>query len=404
MRQSLIIVGAGITGLTIAEHVSREYPTCHVQIVDKAEHIGGSVFDYKDPVTDIIIHEYGPHIFHTSDTEVWEYLNRFTQFNDYRHKVLAVHDDVYYPMPINLTTINKLFTGMNLDSAGAEQFIKHLAEQATAAMDEPFTDAYSKGLSLVGEELFNTFIANYSAKQWGVPMSELPASVIERLPVRFNENDRYFNDTHEGLPVNGYTEMLKAMLNGRRNIQLTLETDFCKGGPSSMRDNTLAIGIPTVFTGPVDAFYDNKHGLLQYRTLEFQTSRYIGAGDMQPTAVVNHVDADVPYTRTTDYKQFYPETAQFNRNSVIVKEFSREGKPGDNLFYPVNSEHDKLLMKRYRNEMESYDSRNVLFAGRLGAYSYINMDVAVRRAIDLYNSNIKPFLDGRTSNLNDRSM
>lgn len=308
----LVIVGAGIFGLTIAQQAVEKLGV-NVTIIDIRDHIGGNAYSYMDPETGAEIHKYGAHLFHTSNERVWDYVNRFTKFTDYVHRVYATHDGEVFPLPINLGTINQFFRA-NYTPAQAKALIDEQAGELAGTDPANLND---QGISLIGRPLYEAFIKNYTAKQWQTDPSELPASIIKRLPVRFNYNNRYFKDTWEGLPADGYTAWLERMIDDPR-ITVKLETDFFDETQPLNKRALLEAGVPVVYTGPVDRYFDYDLGELKWRTVDFKEVRY-DEGDHFGCAVMNFSDADVPYTRAIEFKNFNPErAAEQNPNKTVV--------------------------------------------------------------------------------------
>ncbi|MDE5641726.1 MAG: UDP-galactopyranose mutase, partial [Bifidobacterium castoris] len=363
----LVIVGAGIFGLTIAQQAVEKLGA-HVTIIDVRDHIGGNAYSYMDPETGAEIHKYGAHLFHTSNERVWDYVNRFTTFTDYVHRVYATHDGEVFPLPINLGTINQFFRA-NYTPAQAKALIEEQAGELAGTDPANLND---QGISLIGRPLYEAFIKNYTAKQWQTDASELPASIIKRLPVRFNYNNRYFKDTWEGLPTDGYTAWLERMIDDPR-ITVQLETDFFDETQPLNKKALLEAGVPIVYTGPIDRYFDYDLGELKWRTVDFKEVRY-DEGDHFGCPVMNFSDADVPYTRAIEFKNFNPERAaeQNPDRTVVWEEYSRFADRDDEPYYPINTSHDKARYARYKAMAEA-EPKGV-FGGRLGTYAYYDMD------------------------------
>ena len=282
----LLIVGSGLFGLTIAERAVAEHGA-KVTIIDRRSHIGGNAYSEADAQTGIEVHKYGAHLFHTSNPRVWEYVNRFTDFTGYQHKVYTTHRGVVYPMPINLGTINQFFqAAYTPDEARAL-----IAEQAGELAGTDPENLDEKGISLIGRPLYEAFIKNYTGKQWQTDPKDLPASIISRLPVRYTYDNRYFNDTHEGLPTDGYTAWLERMAD-HPDIEVRLDTDYFDTSQQLNRDAVRG-NLPVVYTGPVDRYFDHDLGELGWRTIDLETE-HLEVGDFQGTSVMNYADADVP--------------------------------------------------------------------------------------------------------------
>lgn len=381
----LVIVGAGIFGLTIAQQAVEKLGV-NVTIIDIRDHIGGNAYSYMDPETGAEIHKYGAHLFHTSNSRVWDYVNRFTKFTDYVHRVYATHDGEVFPLPINLGTINQFFRA-NYTPAQAKALIDEQAGELAGTDPANLND---QGISLIGRPLYEAFIKNYTAKQWQTDPSELPASIIKRLPVRFNYNNRYFKDTWEGLPADGYTAWLERMIDDPC-ITVKLETDFFDETQPLNKRALLEAGVPVVYTGPVDRYFDYDLGELKWRTVDFKEVRY-DEGDHFGCAVMNFSDADVPYTRAIEFKNFNPErAAEQNPNKTVVwEEYSRFANRDDEPYYPINTDEDKALYAQYK--AKAAGEPNVVFGGRLGTYAYYDMDQVFNQALISYEKQVEPLL------------
>ncbi|RSX44008.1 UDP-galactopyranose mutase [Bifidobacterium castoris] len=384
----LVIVGAGIFGLTIAQQAVEKLGA-HVTIIDVRDHIGGNAYSYMDPETGAEIHKYGAHLFHTSNERVWDYVNRFTTFTDYVHRVYATHDGEVFPLPINLGTINQFFRA-NYTPAQAKALIEEQAGELAGTDPANLND---QGISLIGRPLYEAFIKNYTAKQWQTDASELPASIIKRLPVRFNYNNRYFKDTWEGLPTDGYTAWLERMIDDPR-ITVQLETDFFDETQPLNKKALLEAGVPIVYTGPIDRYFDYDLGELKWRTVDFKEVRY-DEGDHFGCPVMNFSDADVPYTRAIEFKNFNPERAaeQNPDRTVVWEEYSRFADRDDEPYYPINTDDDKALYARYKAKAEA--EPKVVFGGRLGTYAYYDMDQVFNQALISFENQVAPLLAQR---------
>jgi UDP-galactopyranose mutase len=376
----LVIVGSGFFGLTIAERCARDLGL-RVLILERRPHIGGNAYSEKEPVTGIEIHRYGAHLFHTSNARVWEYANRFTGFTSYQHRVFSVYKGRVYPMPINLATICEYFGAvMSPDEARAL-----IAEQAAEVPAGQAGNLEEKAISLVGRPLYEAFFRGYTFKQWQTDPAELPAAVIDRLPVRYTFNNRYFNDTFEGLPVDGYTAWLERMLDHPR-IEVRLDTDF-----ASVRGDLLG-NVPVVYTGPLDEYFGYAAGDLGWRTLDFELE-VLGTGDFQGTPVMNYADSDIPFTRIHEFRHFHPERDWYPEDkTVIMREFSRFADRGDEPYYPINTPQDRDRLLAYR-DMAAREP-GVVFGGRLGTYKYLDMHMAIGSALSVYDNRVRPFFSG----------
>lgn len=385
LTADLVVVGSGLFGLTIAEQAATELGL-KVALLDRRSHIGGNAYSEKEKQTGIEVHRYGAHLFHTSNERVWEYVNRFTDFTNYVHRVYTRHNGIVYPMPINLGTINQFFNAA-YSPAEAKALI---AEQAGELAGTDPQNLNDKGISLIGRPLYEAFIKHYTAKQWQTPPEELPASIISRLPVRYTYDNRYFNDKYEGLPVDGYAAWLERMA-AHPNIEVHLNTDFFEPGHEYSRENVLG-QIPVVYTGPVDRYFDYAEGDLSWRTIDLE-EEVLPIEDFQGCSVMNYPDADVPFTRIHEFRHFHPERDYTKDATVIMREFSRFANKGDEPYYPVNTAVDREKLLAYRDLAKGED--NVLFGGRLGTYKYLDMHMAIASALSMFDNKIRPhFTDG----------
>ena len=380
MTADLVVVGSGLFGLTIAEQAATELGL-KVALLDRRSHIGGNAYSEKEKQTGIEVHRYGAHLFHTSNERVWEYVNRFTEFTNYVHRVYTRHNGIVYPMPINLGTINQFFNAA-YSPAEAKALI---AEQAGELAGTDPQNLNDKGISLIGRPLYEAFIKHYTAKQWQTPPEELPASIISRLPVRYNYDNRYFNDKHEGLPVDGYAAWLERMA-AHPNIEVHLNTDFFEPGHQYSRENVLG-QIPVVYTGPVDRYFDYAEGDLSWRTIDLE-EEVLPIEDFQGCSVMNYPDADVPFTRIHEFRHFHPERDYTKDATVIMREYSRFANKGDEPYYPVNTSVDREKLLAYRDLAKG--ENNVLFGGRLGTYKYLDMHMAIGAALSMFDNKIRP--------------
>ena len=378
----LVIVGAGLFGLTIAERCAAELGL-RVLILERRHHLGGNAYSERDPETNVEVHKYGAHLFHTSNERVWEYANRFTSFTDYRHRVFGKYQGQVYSLPMNLALINQFF-GKSHTPDEARALI---AEQSSEIATEDASNLEEKAISLIGRPLYEAFIKGYTAKQWQTDPTELSADIITRLPVRYTFQNGWFSDTYEGLPVDGYTAWLTRMAD-HPNIEVRLETDFF-----AVADDYRG-KVPIVYTGPVDEYFGSSEGRLSWRTVDLEES-VVDTGDFQGTGVVNYNDQDVPYTRIIEFKHFHPEREKTHLpgKSVIVHEYSRFAEEGDEPYYPVNTAEDRAKLLKYR-ELAAAEPM-VLFGGRLGTYKYLDMHMAIGSALSMYDNKLKPhFTEG----------
>ena len=382
MSYDIVVVGSGLFGLTVAERCANELGLS-VLILERRPHIGGNAYSETDPRTGIEVHKYGAHLFHTSNERVWSYVNRFTSFTSYVHHVYTNHDGVVYPMPINLATINQFFSAAySPDEARAL-----IAQQAGELAGKDPENLNDKGISLIGRPLYEAFIKEYTGKQWQTDPKDLPASIISRLPVRYTYDNRYFNDTYEGLPVDGYTAWLEKMADSPM-IDVHLSTDFFDTSQPYHRD-ALRGRVPVVYTGPVDRYFDYSQGALSWRTIDLEVE-YPQTGDFQGTSVMNYPDADVAYTRIIEPRHFHPERDYPRDRTVIMKEYSRFAGEGDDPYYPVNAPQDREMLLVYRDLVGQEEG--VFFGGRLGTYQYLDMHMAIGSALSMVDNRLVPFL------------
>lgn len=384
MDADLVVVGSGLYGLTVAERCAEEFGL-RVAVIDRRSHPGGNAYSERDPETGIEVHTYGAHLFHTSNERVWEYVNRFTRFTPYVHHVYTNVGGVVYPMPINLGTVNQFFSAAySPDEARA--LVRRQAGEITGEIE----NLEDKAVSLIGRPLYEAFIKGYTAKQWQTDPRDLPASVISRLPVRYTYDNRYFSDTHEGLPVDGYTAWIERMLDHPR-IELRLETDFFDAS-QPFNQAALVGSVPVVYTGPVDRYFDNVAGELGWRTLDFEREVH-ATGDYQGTSVMNYGDVDVPWTRIHEFRHFHPERDYPADRTVIAKEYSRFAVGDDEPYYPVNTAADRERLLAYR-DLAAAES-GVHFGGRLGTYQYLDMHMAIGSALSAVDNVIAGMLGRR---------
>ena len=380
MTADLVVVGSGLFGLTIAEQAATELGL-KVVLLDRRSHIGGNAYSENEEQTGIEVHRYGAHLFHTSNERVWEYVNRFTGFTNYVHRVYTRHNGIVYPMPITLGTINQFFNAA-YSPAEAKALI---AEQAGELAGTDPQNLNDKGISLIGRPLYEAFIKHYTAKQWQTPPEELPASIISRLPVRYTYDNRYFNDKYEGLPVDGYAAWLERMA-AHPNIEVRLNTDFFSDDHEYSREKVLG-QIPVVYTGPVDRYFDYAEGDLSWRTIDLE-EEVLPIEDFQGCSVMNYPDADVPFTRIHEFRHFHPERDYTKDATVIMREYSRFANKGDEPYYPVNTSVDREKLLKYRDLAKG--EQNVLFGGRLGTYKYLDMHMAIGAALSMFDNKIRP--------------
>ncbi|MFW6866575.1 UDP-galactopyranose mutase [Nocardioides sp. CPCC 206347] len=376
----LVVVGSGFFGLTIAERCAAELDL-KVLVLERRYHLGGNAYSEFEPETGIEVHKYGTHLFHTSNERVWEYVNRFTAFTNYQHKVFGKYQGQVYSLPMNLALINSFF-GKSHTPDEARALI---AEQSSEIATADAKNLEEKAISLIGRPLYEAFIKGYTAKQWQTDPTELSADIITRLPVRYNFDNRYFNDKFEGLPVDGYTAWLTRMAD-HPNIEVRVDTDWF-----DVQDEFKG-KVPVIYTGPVDEYFGNCEGRLSWRTVDLE-SEVVDVDDYQGTGVVNANDQDVPWTRVLEFKHLHPERTYLPGKSVVVHEYSRFAEDDDEPYYPINTAEDRAKLLKYRDLAEKEPM--VLFGGRLGTYKYLDMHMAIASALSMYDNKLKPyFADG----------
>ena len=379
----LIVVGSGFFGLTVAERAASQLGK-RVLVVERRAHIGGNAYSEPEPQTGIEIHKYGAHLFHTSNTRVWDYVRQFTEFTGYQHRVYAMYSGQAYQFPMGLGLVAQFF-GKYFTPDEARQLI---SEQAAEFKTDEAANLEEKAISLIGRPLYEAFVKGYTAKQWQTDPAELPAAIISRLPVRYNFDNRYFNDTYEGLPVEGYTKWLENMA-AHDLIEVRLDTDWFE-----VRDTLRAQSpdAPVIYTGPLDRYFDYADGKLGWRTLDFELE-VLACGDFQGTPVMNYNDLDVPYTRIHEFRHFHPERDYPTDKTVIMREYSRFADDDDEPYYPINTEADRALLSTYRaRARQETTSAKVLFGGRLGTYQYLDMHMAIASALNMYDNILAPHL------------
>ena len=359
MKYDYLIVGAGLYGVVFAHALHQAGK--RVLVIDRRNHIAGNI--YTENVHGINVHKYGAHIFHTSDKEVWEYVNRFAEFNNYVNSPVAVYHDELYNLPFNMNTFSKLW-GIKTPAEAKAKIAEQVAE---LNITEP-KNLEEQALSLVGRDVYEKLVKGYTEKQWGRDCKDLPAFIIRRLPCRFIFDNNYFNDRFQGIPMGGYTQMVEKMLDG---VEVRLNVDYF----DLIREQP-EIADKIVFTGCIDEFYQYKLGALQYRSVRFETEE-LDCENYQGNAVVNYTAREVPYTRIIEHKHF-----EFGKQptTIISREYSVEWKPGLEPYYPVNNEENAALYARYKELADQQG--NVIFGGRLGQYKYYDMDKVIRAALD----------------------
>jgi len=373
----VVIVGCGFYGATVAERAAAELGK-KVVILERREHIAGNAYTEDDRETGIEVHRYGAHLFHTSNEEVWNYVNKFARFTDYKHRVFTAHKGNIYSLPMNLATLCQFF-GRSFTPEEARALI---AEQTAELGGRSPANLEEKAISLIGRPLYKAFISGYTAKQWQTDPRELPENIITRLPVRFNFDSRYFSDKFEGLPEKGYTALFENML-AHENISVFCGVDFF-----DVRHLIRPV-VPIFYTGPIDRYFDFTEGALGWRTVDFE-KEVLNIGDFQGTSVMNYADEDVPYTRILEFRHFYPNRQYPSDMTVIFREYSRFAAGADEPYYPINTSKDDVIYERYRARAKA--ESGVIFGGRLGTYRYLDMHQAIGAALKAYENKLKPML------------
>ncbi|MGX9675250.1 UDP-galactopyranose mutase [Mycobacterium sp. HM-7] len=379
----LIVVGSGFFGLTIAERAATQLDK-RVLVVERRHHLGGNAYSEAEPETGIEVHKYGAHLFHNSNQRVWDYVRQFTDFTGYQHRVFAMYDGQSYQFPMGLGLVSQFF-GRYFSPDEARALI---AEQSAEIDTDDAQNLEEKAISLIGRPLYEAFVKGYTAKQWQTDPKDLPASIISRLPVRYNFDNRYFNDTYEGLPVDGYTAWLQNMAADER-IDVVLNTDWF-----DVRDRLRAESpdAPVLYTGPLDRYFDYSEGRLGWRTLDFEME-VLPIGDFQGTPVMNYNDPNVPFTRIHEFRHFHPERDYPTDKTVIMREYSRFANDDDEPYYPINTDSDRAILAAYRARAKAETEENrVLFGGRLGTYQYLDMHMAIASALNMYDNVLMPHL------------
>ena len=373
MRYDYLVVGAGLFGAVFASEMKKAGKKCLV--IDKRNHIAGNI--YTEQVKGIHVHQYGAHIFHTSDRKIWQYVNNLAEFNNNVNSPVAVYKDELYNLPFNMNTFAKMWN-IKTPKEAAQRIQSQIAD---LNITNP-ANLEEQALSLVGTDIYEKLVKGYTEKQWGRDCRELPAFIIKRLPVRFTFDNNYFNDAYQGIPKGGYTAMVEKLLEG---IDVKLETDFAeyarKENDTYVTKDGQHLFDKVLYTGMIDAFFDYCEGALEYRSLNFETELLEGEENYQGNAVVNYTEREVPFTRIIEHKHFefgsQPDT-------VITREYPKEWKRGDEPYYPVNDEKNAALYKKY--EALAHAEKNVLFGGRLGQYKYYDMDKVIAAALEMAES------------------
>ncbi|WP_096084897.1 UDP-galactopyranose mutase [Agaribacterium haliotis] len=372
-KDKIAVVGAGFSGAVIANLLAKE--GFYVDVLDSRDHIGGNCFTKRYEDSGVVEHVYGPHIFHTDNEDVWRFVTSLVKFRSYTNRVKSTVNGSVYSLPINLHTINQFFNKV-LSPGEAREFVSNMGDQSIA---DPVTFE-DQALKFVGKELYEAFFKGYTEKQWGVSPRELPASILKRLPVRFNYDDNYFSHRFQGMPEDGYTSIFEKLL-GHENINVVLGRDFSREDRKKYKH--------VFYSGAIDAWFGFEYGDLGYRTLEFKREVY--DFDFQGCAVMNYGDASVPFTRRAQHDYFSPwEEA---KKHVVYTEYSRASARGDTPYYPIRLVEEKELLKKYVERASK--EVGVTFVGRLGTYRYLDMDVTISEAMNVANQSIACWLEGR---------
>ena len=360
MHYDYLIVGAGLYGAVFAYEARKKGKTCLV--IEKRDHIAGNI--YCEDISGIHVHKYGAHIFHTSDKEIWDYVNQFAEFNNYINSPVAKYKDELYNLPFNMNTFSKMW-GISTPQEAKEIIAAQISD---LHITEP-QNLEEQALSLVGRDVYEKLVKGYTEKQWGRDCKELPSFIIKRLPLRFIYDNNYFNDRYQGIPIGGYTKIIEKLLEG---IDVRLNTDYLKS-----REELNALSDKIIYTGMIDQFYDYRLGVLEYRSVRFEMEE-LDMDNYQGNAVVNYTEREVPYTRIIEHKHF-----EFGKQptTIISREYSSEWKKGDEPYYPVNSDKNNALYEQYKVFAEK--ENKVIFGGRLGEYKYYDMDKVIAAALDM---------------------
>lgn len=360
MKYDYLVVGAGLYGAVFAYEAKKKGKTCLV--VEKRDHIAGNI--YCEDISDIHVHKYGAHIFHTSDKKIWDYVNQFAEFNNYINSPIARYKDELYNLPFNMNTFSKMW-GITTPQEAKDIIASQIAD---LHITEP-KNLEEQALSLVGRDVYEKLIKGYTEKQWGRDCKDLPSFIIKRLPLRFIYDNNYFNDRYQGIPIGGYTKIVEKLLEG---IEVRLNTNYLEH-----REELDALADKIIYTGMIDQFYDYKLGVLEYRSVRFETEE-LSVENYQGNAVVNYTEREVPYTRIIEHKHF-----EFGKQptTIISREYSSEWKKGDEPYYPVNNDKNNALYEEYKALADK--EQRVIFGGRLGGYKYYDMDKVIAAALEM---------------------
>jgi len=383
MQKKFLIIGTGFSGAVIARQLV-ETLDCHVDIWDERLHIAGNCYTKRDDATGVMVHQYGPHIFNTDNERVWEYVNHFGEFRPFVNRVKASTDRGVFSMPINLLTINQFF-GKNMGPDEARAFVASVGD---SSIREP-RNFEEQALKMLGRDLYEAFFKGYTIKQWGVDPKELPASVLKRLPVRFNYDDNYYSKKHQGIPLHGYTEVIRSILDHPK-ISISLNKRFELSSLEELQGKYNHL----FYTGPLDAFFDYSEGRLGYRTVTFERIA-TESHDYQGNAVINYPGEDVPWTRIHEHKHFAPWES--HKKTIAFREYSKETNDQDIPYYPKRLDADKILLCKYRekaglrfgSQRASKELGGVSFHGRLATYRYMDMEAVIGEALEFIDDFVK---------------
>jgi UDP-galactopyranose mutase len=377
MPSAFLIVGAGLSGAVLAHRLSELIADCTIDIWEEKSHIAGNCYTERDSETGIMVHRYGPHIFNTDKKEIWEYVNSFTEFRPYVHRVKAVHNGKIYSLPVNLYTLNQFFN-KTFTPQTAKPFLEALGNKGISH-PQNFEE---QALHFIGKELYHAFFYGYTKKQWGCEPAELPASILKRIPVRFNYDDNYHNNIFTGIPVEGYTHLVEKLL-ANPSIHIYLNKKFHSSEIIYEYDHIF-------YTGPIDAYFNHEFGRLGYRTVTFESSTF--EGDYQGVSQMNYCDEEIPYTRITEHKHFAPW--EHHEKTIIFTEYSKETTHEDIPYYPKRLKSDMELLNKYRQKASSL--QKVSFLGRLATYRYMDMHDVIGEALNFSNLFFDAFLLDKT--------
>lgn len=373
MRADLVVVGSGLFGATVAQRAAEELGL-RVLILEKRPHIGGNAYSYFDTETAIEVHKYGTHIFHTNNEQIWSYINRFSKFNNYQHRVWAMHRGQLFSMPVNLQTLSQIYERTMSPSEA-----RAIVANSLPIQNQDIANLEDKAISLVGREVYEALIRGYTRKQWGTDPKLLPKEIITRLPVRYNLDNNYFADKFQGIPLQGYGKTIESMLDSDK-IEIETNTDFF-----DIKDEFTG-NVPIVYTGPIDQYFEYEYGKLNWRSLRFE-SEVLEIEDFQGSSVINYPDEDVSFTRIHEFKHLHPEREYSSEKTFISREFPIAADSSNEPYYPMNLAEDREKLDEYRSAQSR--EKGVWFGGRLGSYKYLDMHMAIGSALTLFENEIQ---------------